>query len=250
MVALGENRRAGPKGRAGVKERDMSHVWIENGPASRRTLILCMILGLSVAVHRVVVGTGPSRAPAEDQLASAVARSGAPAAPAGEPAKPAQGSPAAPTDETAPAAREPRVNPYARRLWVIDPFRAPNMLRRDADGKPLSAVARPVLNEARTKEVLARTTVEHAVLPGGATHVSITMPGVTAPGSAPALAPEPPRPISSPTRAGRSRPTTRPGATGNPIMLSPSLFAFAGHDLTREESRRWTLALAFEGRGE
>ncbi len=236
----------------------MSNVWIENGPASRRTLILCMILGLSVAVHRVVVGFKPISAVAGDQLASARdALSGArPSLPPSEPAVPPGAHPAPPTSPTTPSApernveprpekREPRLNPYGRRLWVMDPFRAPNVLRLQEPEVPESA--RPLLTEEQTREVLARTTIEQSTTPEGAARVSITMPGVSA--EAGAHSPE----TRAHTALGASGAApARTGARPRPLPfggpLAPCIFAFAGYDLTREEGRRWTLALAFEGR--
>ena len=244
----------------------MSSASAQSGPASRRTLILCLILGLSVAVHRCVVGFDPDWASAGDQLASAPERG---AAPAPAPATPAPLPQTAPTsDQAAPvkpagadepaAKREPRMNPYARRLWTMDPFRSPNVLRLAGDQFTVPEGARPLLDESHTREVLARTTVEHEVLANGGKRVSITMPGAPAPvasepgaGDAVRLAAVPP---ASPSRR-QAGPVDRSAAQATPAVaslkhhLSPSIFAFAGHDLTREESRRWTLALAFENRG-
>lgn len=227
----------------------MSHVWIESGPASRRTLVLCLILGLSVGVHRCVVGLRPASAEGADRLASAPDQAGAVAlpAPTGVPA-PRRPEATPPDLPAAPAARpsEPRVNPYARRLWVMDPFRSPNVLRLVEPEVPAPATLKPLLSEAETRDVLARTTVEQATLASGATHVSITMA---------AAEPAPVAPTAPPVTAGapapsRSARTVRAAPTAPRAQFPPSIFAFAGHDLTREEGRRWTLALAFEGRGD
>jgi len=237
----------------------MSDVWIENGPASRRTLILCLILGLSVAAHRAVVGFKPLSAIAGGQLASGLDAVTGPSIPPSVtvPAVPVSPAPAAapPGGASRPTEkREPRMNPYARRLWALDPFRAPNVLQLAGTGFPVPENTRPLLDERQTREVLARTTVEHSVTPDGATRVSITMPGA-APDPAPVPAPDErshvalesprePRTIAP----GRTRGKPRAVVSTSLDPLAPCIFAFAGYDLTREEGRRWTLALAFEGR--
>jgi len=233
----------------------MAHVWIENGPASRRTLVLCMVLGTSVAVHRVVVGLRPATASAGDVIASvpdsASERSGLanPASQSPSASPPAQsGGPSTESGkpEAAPPRDAPRVNPYARRLWVRDPFRSPNVLRLGAAPGPEVAAARPFVDGPATQELLSRAKVEHEVLANGSTRVCINMSGLAAAEPTP---PEMHRAVAksqAPHR--RSGPPRRVATT--PKALAPSVFAFAGHDLSREEGRRWTLALAFEGRGD
>lgn len=78
---------------------------------------------------------------------------------------------------------------------------------------------------------------------------SVPAPAGTTPAPGPLMANKsvsvpvasPPAPAPRPVTRG-SRSQARPG-------ILPVMFAFAGHDLTREESRRWTLAAAFESRG-
>lgn len=236
----------------------MGQALIERGPASRRTLILCLILGLSVAVHRAIIGFGPSSADAGEELASltdARTPSGMPP-PTGAPQGPVTpqkpGAAPAPSGPAAPDAPQPRLNPYARRLWVLDPFRAPNVLR--LGGGDVDENARPLLDGPATKEMLARSAVEQEKLPDGTTHLSITMPGAGVP--APTVKAPTAKAPAGPARLaqGPSRPERRPvparrAQAAAPRPLAPSVFAFAGFDLSREEGRRWTLALAFEGRG-
>ncbi len=241
----------------------MSSASAQSGPASRRTLILCLILGLSVAVHRCVVGFDPDWASAGDQLASAPERG---ATPAPAPAMPAPLPQTAPTSDQAapvkpagadeaPAKREPRMNPYARRLWTMDPFRSPNVLRLSDSQLPVPDGARPLLDESHTRQVMARTTVEREVLASGGERVSITMPGASAASSSEASVVDSARHAATPSARRQAsavdRSSARAASGGESLKrhLSPSIFAFAGHDLTREESRRWTLALAFENRG-
>lgn len=234
----------------------MSTSWIESGAATKRTLILCLVLGLSAAVHRWSSGLRDASAAESDRLA-AVRDTGAdaPAAPARAPVTPTP-SPSPPKEPRAapePERPTPRTDPYARRLWTMDPFRSPNVLRRAELDMLSPERAHPLLDQARTQEVLSRTELDREQLPNGTTRISINMPGASA-APEPAhssKAAEPARP--SPLMANQpvALPQPKPSkarSLARPSFL-PVMFAFAGHDLTREESRRWTLAAAFESRG-